>query len=68
MTEMRKGMDALGPKFDRLIEMVFEIINNYGQIKQVIREREVRYQALEKKLRQADKGQRKNNIIIFGLQ
>jgi hypothetical protein len=35
---MRKGTDALGPKFDRLSEIVTEMINNYGQIKQAIRE------------------------------
>jgi hypothetical protein len=28
----------------------------------------VRYQQLESKLKHGDKGQRKNNIIIFGLQ
>jgi hypothetical protein len=28
----------------------------------------VKYQELENKLRQGDEGQRKNNIIIFGLQ
>jgi hypothetical protein len=31
MSEARKGMDALGPKFDRLIEMVSEIMKDYGQ-------------------------------------
>jgi hypothetical protein len=36
-SEMRKGMDALGPKFDWMIEMVSEIINDCGQIKQAIR-------------------------------
>jgi hypothetical protein len=40
---MRKGTDALGPKFDRLSEVVSEMIKDYGQIKQAIRECEMRY-------------------------
>jgi antirestriction protein len=35
MSEMRKGTDALGHKFDLLSEMVTEMIKDYGQIKQV---------------------------------
>jgi septal ring factor EnvC (AmiA/AmiB activator) len=54
MSEMNKEINALVPKFDPLIEMVTEIIKDYGQIKQAIRECEVRYQALEKKLRQVN--------------
>jgi chromosome segregation ATPase len=68
MSEMRKAMDALGPKFNQLSEMVSEMIKDYSQIKQVIRECEVRYGELENKLRHEDEGQRKNNVIIFGLQ
>jgi hypothetical protein len=30
LSEMRKGTDALGPKFDRLSEIVTEMINDYG--------------------------------------
>jgi hypothetical protein len=48
--------------------MFSEMINAHSQIKQAIRECEVRYRELETKLRQRDEGQRKNNIIIFGLQ
>jgi hypothetical protein len=51
--------NALGPKFDRLCEMVTEIMD-YGQIKQAVRECEMRYQELENKPRQRDEGQRKN--------
>jgi hypothetical protein len=68
MSEIRKGTNALGPKFDLLSEIVTEMINDYGQIKQAIRECEARYQQLENKLRHVDEGQRKNNIIIFGLK
>jgi hypothetical protein len=56
------------PQADWLSEIVTEMINDYGQIKQAIRECEVRYQQLKNKLRHGDEGQRKNNIIIFGLQ
>jgi hypothetical protein len=68
ISEMMKGTDALGPKFDRLSEIVTEMINDYGQIKQAIRECEERYQHLENKLRRVDEGQGKNNIMIFGLK
>jgi hypothetical protein len=44
------------------------MINDYGQIKQAIRECEARYQQLENKLRHVDEGQRKNNIILFALK
>jgi hypothetical protein len=69
MSEIRKGTDAPGTKFDRLSEMVVsEMIKDYSQIKQAIRECEVRYEDLENKLRQGEEGQSKNNVIIFGLQ
>jgi hypothetical protein len=68
MSEMRKGADALWPKLDRLNEMVTEMINDYGQIKPEIRECEARHQQLENKLRHVVEGQKKNNIIIFGLK
>jgi hypothetical protein len=48
--------------------MVYKMIKDYSQIKQAIRKCDVRYQQLENKLRQEDEGQRKKNIIIFGLQ
>jgi uncharacterized coiled-coil DUF342 family protein len=67
MAELRKGTDALGPKFDWLSEMVTEMMNDYGQIKQAIRECEARYQQLENKLQHRDNEKRTNNII-FGLQ
>jgi hypothetical protein len=40
---------------------------DYSQIKQVIRECEVRYEELENKLQNEEDGQRKNKVIIFGL-
>jgi hypothetical protein len=48
--------------------MVSQMIKDYGQRKQAIRECEMRYQELENKLRQGDERQKKNNITIFGLQ
>jgi hypothetical protein len=59
MSEMRKRTDALGPNFDRLSEIVTEMINDYGHIKQAIRECAARYQRLENKLRYVHEGQRK---------
>jgi uncharacterized protein YukE len=50
MTKMRKGTDTVGPKFDQLSKIVTEMINDYGQIKQTIRECEDKYQQLENKL------------------
>jgi uncharacterized coiled-coil DUF342 family protein len=47
---MRKEIDALGQKFDQLGEMVSEMIEDYGQIKQAIRGCEMRHQGLENKL------------------
>jgi hypothetical protein len=47
---MGKETDALEPKFDRLSEIVTEMINDYGQIELAIRKCEVRYQQLENKL------------------
>jgi hypothetical protein len=38
MAEMRNSTDALGLKFDRVIEIVTEIMNDYGRVKQVIKE------------------------------
>jgi hypothetical protein len=38
MVEMKKSMDALGQKFDRVSEIVNEIMNDYGQVKQAIKE------------------------------
>jgi hypothetical protein len=49
MSEMRKETDAHGP-VDQLSEMVSEMIKDSGQIKEVIRGCEVRYQGLENKL------------------
>jgi hypothetical protein len=66
--ELRKGTDAQGSKFDRMNEMVTEMIKDYGQIKQALRECEVSYRQLENKLRQVNQEKRKNNIIIFALQ
>jgi dsDNA-specific endonuclease/ATPase MutS2 len=66
--EMRYSTDALGLKFDRVSEIVTEIINDYGQVKQVIKEWEKCYQRTEEKFRHLDEERRKNNIIIFGLQ
>jgi uncharacterized tellurite resistance protein B-like protein len=68
MAEMRKSTDALGLKFDRVSEIVTEIMNDYGQVKQAIKEWEKCYQQTEEKLRHLDEERRKNNIIIFGLQ
>jgi hypothetical protein len=65
---MKKETDALGPRFGWLREMVSEIVKDYGQIKEASRECGARYQELGNKLRQRDEGQRKNNIIFFGLQ
>jgi hypothetical protein len=48
-------------------EIVTEIMNDYGQVKQVIKEWEKCYQRTEEKLRHLDEERRKN-IIIFGLQ
>jgi hypothetical protein len=64
VAETRKSTDALGLKFDR----VSEIMNDYGQVKQIIKEWEKCYQRTEEKLRHLDEERRKNNIIIFGLQ
>jgi hypothetical protein len=47
ISEIRKGNDALVPKFDWLSETVTETINCYGQIKQAIRECQGRYQQLK---------------------
>jgi effector-binding domain-containing protein len=66
MSEIRRGTDTLGFKFEWPSEMITEIIKDYGQIEQAIRDYDVSYQELENKLRQRDEGQRKNNIIIFG--
>jgi hypothetical protein len=41
MAEMKKSADDLGQKFDRVGEMVSEIIDNYGQVKQTIKEWEM---------------------------
>jgi hypothetical protein len=68
MAEMRKSADALGLKFDRVSEIVTEIMNDYGHVKQVIKEWEKWYQRTEEKLRHSDEERKKNNIIIFGLQ
>jgi hypothetical protein len=44
MAEMKKSTNALGLKFDRVSEVVTEIMNDYGQVKQVIKEWEKCYQ------------------------
>jgi hypothetical protein len=44
MVEMKKSTDALGLKFDRLSE----IMNNYGQVKQAIKEWEMCHQRTRK--------------------
>jgi uncharacterized coiled-coil DUF342 family protein len=54
MSEIRKATEALRPKFERLNEMVSEMIKNCDKIKQAIRECEVRYQELGNKLRKGD--------------
>jgi hypothetical protein len=43
-------------------------MNDYGQVKQVIKEWEKCYQRTEEKLQHSDEERRKNNTIIFGLQ
>jgi hypothetical protein len=68
MTEMRRGMDSLGPKFDQLSEVVTGMIKDYGELKEVFRECEASCRQLENKLRNGDDERRKNNIIIFGLE
>jgi dsDNA-specific endonuclease/ATPase MutS2 len=68
MGELRKSADALGLKFDRVSEIVTEIMNDYGHVKQVIKEWEKGYQRAEEKLRHSDEERKKNNIIIFELQ
>jgi archaellum component FlaC len=68
MAEMKKSTDALGLKIDRVSEIVTEIMNDYGQVKQAIKEWEKCCLRTEEKLRHLDEERRKNNIIIFGLQ
>jgi Cu2+-containing amine oxidase len=48
MAEIRKSTDALGLKFDRMSEIVTEIMNDYGQVKQAIKEWEKCYQQWKK--------------------
>jgi hypothetical protein len=50
MAEMRKSADALGLKFDRVSEIVTEIMYDYRHVKQVIKEWEKGYQRTEEKL------------------
>lgn len=53
MSEMVEGTDGLPS------EMVTKMGKDYSQIKQAVREYEVRYEELENKLRQRNEGQRK---------
>jgi recombinational DNA repair protein RecR len=68
MAEMKKSADTLGRKFYHVSEIVSEIMNNYGQVKQAIKEWEMCQQRTEEKYRRVDEDRRRNNIIIFGLQ
>jgi hypothetical protein len=52
---------------DRVSEIVGEIMNNYGQVKQAIKEWEGCQQRTEERFRCLYEERRKNNILIFGL-
>jgi hypothetical protein len=52
MAEMKKSTDALGLKFDCVSEIVSEIMNDYGQVKQAIKEWEMCHQRTEASLTQ----------------
>jgi uncharacterized coiled-coil DUF342 family protein len=43
MSEIRKETDAFGPKLEQIIEMISQIIKDYGKIKHEITEYETRY-------------------------
>jgi hypothetical protein len=44
MAEKRKSTDAFGLKFDQVSDIVTEIMNDYRQVKQAIKEWEKCYQ------------------------
>jgi hypothetical protein len=55
----------LDTRFDKLSEMINEMIRNYDQMKQTMRIWVEKEQQLNRKVRFVEEGQR---IIIFGLQ
>jgi chromosome segregation ATPase len=57
----------LGPKFDKMIKAIHEVIIKYKKIKQTVKEWEERQQMVEGKGSQLE-GHRTNNILIFGLE
>jgi hypothetical protein len=67
MVAMRKEMDSLGHKFNQLCVMVEDMVTDYAEMKQALREREASCRQLENELRKGDEDKRKNNII-FGFK
>jgi hypothetical protein len=68
IAEMKKGTEAVCSKFDRLSEVIIEVIRDYDKMKQTLRDWVEQQQQLNSKVRFVEEGQGKNNILIFGLQ
>jgi hypothetical protein len=68
ISNIKKGTEALGTRFEKLSEMINEVITDYDQINQTVRGWVVKQQQLNRKVRFVQEEQRKINILIFGLQ
>jgi chromosome segregation ATPase len=68
MTEMKKGSNALGLKFEKLTEVIDEVISDYKEIKQSVRQWEERQEMVNEKVKGLEDGHRKNNLLIFGMK
>jgi uncharacterized coiled-coil DUF342 family protein len=68
MAEMKKGTNARGLKFEKLTEEIDEVISDYKEIKQAVRQWEEKREMVNGKVKCLEEGHRKNNILIFGLE
>jgi hypothetical protein len=55
-------------KLEKFSEVINEVIRDYDQMKQTVRDWVVQQQQLNNKVRFVEEGQRNYNILIFGLQ
>jgi hypothetical protein len=68
MAEMKKGTNILSIKFEKLTEVIDKVISDYKEIKESVRQWEERQGMVNEKVEWLGNGQRKNNILIFGLE
>jgi septal ring factor EnvC (AmiA/AmiB activator) len=63
--EIKDATRDIGPKTEKLIGAINEVITNYKQIKRTVKEWEERQKMVDGVISQLEEGHAKNNILIF---